>query len=254
MMKKMAIIFLLLQIMWACDGGNTPSSENPLDDSPNPVASLSVDGSTALANGFCATQTRLQIVGSALLSAYSAKDNGSDLNYCGGENMLSGDKNNFAITVKDYCFVFRDRQLILNGDIAGATESGANFVSEITNLDIVGDSVDLTTRGKTTAGRADDMFISTLISDNSSGEDISLEDVSLKKGELDFGYLTLPDLGRFEFKFIEHFNAELTRGQLYIYGIGDQLLIITAADGAITAVYKASKLDTGTSLNTTCGV
>lgn len=252
-MKKITIVFSLLMFTWACGGNDNPAPEKSLNDSSNQISSLSIDSSTSLANDFCAAQTRLQIVASALLSAYSAKGNGSDLNYCGGENMLSENKTNFDITLKDYCVNFRGQPFFLNGSISGATESGANFQSEISNLYITGDATDLTVNGKTTAGRADDMFITTLITDNITNENITLENVSLKKGELDFGFLTLPDQEKFEFKFIEHFNAELTQGQLYIYGTGDQLLIITASSGTISAVYQASKFDSGTPLDTRCG-
>lgn len=251
-MKIILIVYLLLQFMWACGGSAPDTPEKSINEPPNEVTNINVETSTTLANSFCAAQTRLQMVASALLSAYSPKGNGSDLNYCGGENILSENKTNFDITIKDYCFNFRDQELILNGGITGATESGANFTSEIANLDITGDAVDLTITGNTTAGRADDMFFSALITDNVSGDDITLENVSLKKGELDFGYLTLPRLDKLEFKFIEYFNVELTQGQLYIYGTGDQLLIITAANGTITAAYHASKLDPGIPLDTTC--
>lgn len=252
-MKKPLIIVLLLQFLWACGGSNTPAGDNTLNTSENQATALSTDSSTALANAFCAAQTRLQMVSTSLLSAYSAKGNGSDLNYCGGESALTEDKPNFQIALKDYCVNFRGQQLILNGDIFGATESGSNFTSDISDLALTGKGVDLTINGKSTAGRADDMFITSVVTDNKAGEDIGLENISLKKGEFDFGYFTLPDVGRHEFKFIDYFNAELTQGQLFIYGEGEQLLIISADNGAITAVYKETKLDPGTLLNTSCG-
>jgi hypothetical protein len=254
-MKKASISFFLLFIMAACGGSNSnPSSNNTANSSLNETQPLSTDTSIALANGFCSAQTRLQMVATSLLSAFSVKDNGSDLNYCGGESILTGDKPTFDIAIKDYCVNYRGQQLTLNGNIAGTIESGANFTSKIPELDITGDGVDLTIKGKTTAGRADDMFISTIITDNLTSEDISLEDVSLKKGKLDFGYFTLPNLGRYKFQFIDYFNEELTQGLLYIYGVNDELLIISADNGTITAVYQKSKQDPGTTLDTSCGV
>jgi len=253
-MKKLPVIVVLTQFLWACGGSNTPTDMKALNVANDQAVPLSINSSIALANGFCAVQTRLQMLSTSLLSAYSAKGNGSDLNYCGGESVLSENKPNFEITLNNYCVNFRGKHLTLNGKIFGATESGANFTSEIPDLALTGDGVDLTINGKTTAGRADDMFISSVVTDNIAGEDIGLENVSLKKGEFDFGYLTLPNLDRHEFKFITYFNAELTQGQLFIYGTGEQLLIISAENGAITAVYKETKLDPGTPLNTNCGV
>lgn len=253
-MKKVLIIIMLMQFVWACGDSNSPSEENATENSTNQNTDLNTDTSTLIANGFCSAQTQLQMVSTGLLSAYSVKGNGSDLNYCGGEISLSEDDPNFEIAINDYCFNFRDQQLTLNGNIIGAIESGANFTSKIPQLTITGEAVDLSISGETWDGRADDMFISIAVTDNISGETIALDEVSIKKGELDFGFITLADLGRFEFKFIEHFNAELTQGQLFFYGADEELVIITADNGTITVVYKASKLDPGTLLDSSCGV
>ena len=251
-MKKISLVLVLLHLLWACGEGTTLPSEKPANDD-NQNVDLNTDTSTALANGFCAAQTQLQIVSTGLLSAYSVKGNGSDLNYCGGEIILSEDDPNFSIDINDYCFNFRGQQLTLNGNINGAIESGANFTSEIPQITITGDAVDLSLSGRTWDGRADDMFISIAIVDHISGNDTSLQNVSIKKGELDFGLVTFSDLGQYEFKFIEHFNAELTQGQLFFYGTGEELVIISADNGAITVVYKTTKQDPGTLIDSNCG-
>lgn len=253
-MKKVLIIIMLMQFVWACGDSNTPAEENSTNTSTDQNGDLNTDTSTLVANGYCSAQTRLQMLSTGLLSAYSVKGNGSDLNYCGGDILLTEDDPNFEITINNYCFNFRDQQLTLNGNIIGAIESGANFTSEIPQLTITGEAVDLTISGETWDGRADDMFISITVTDNISGETITLDEVSIKKGELDFGFITLSDLGRFKFKFIEHFNAELTKGQLFFYGADEQLIIITAENGTMTVVYKESKLDPGTLLDENCGV
>ena len=252
-MRRVLLDLVLMHFITACGEGNMPADDdNPANESSNQNADLHTDTSTALANGFCSAQTPLQIVSTGLLSAYSVKGNGSDLNYCGGNIMLTEDDPDFAITLDNYCFNFRNQQLTLNGDIIGTIESGANFTSEIQTLSVMGEAVDLSISGRSWDGRADDMFISITVNDNLTDEEIILEDVSIKKGELDFGYVTFSDLGRFEFKFIEHFNAELTQGQLFLYGAGEELIILTADNGTISAVYKQSKTDPGTPLDTNC--
>ena len=252
-MKKVSVLLLLLFVFSACgDGGTVPDKSSTVEQQ-NQTSDLNTENSSALANNFCSAQTRLQMVATGLLSAYSVKSNGSDLNYCGGEIILGEDNPDFDISINEYCYIFRDQQLTLNGKIIGAVESGANFTSEIPEITLVGDNVDLTLSGRTWDGRADDMFISLVIADNISGEDIVLDEVSIKKGELDFGYITFSDLDRIKFKFIEHFNAELTQGQLFFYGNDDELVIITADNGTITVVYKESKLDPGTLLEANCG-
>jgi hypothetical protein len=251
-MKRVLLALVLMQFITACGESNLPAEDNAANEPTHQNADLDNDTSTALANGFCSAQTQLQIVSTGLLSAYSVKGNGSDLNYCGGEILLTEDDPDFAIDINDYCFNFRNQPLTLNGDIIGAIESGANFTSEIQTLSVEGEAVDLSISGRTWDGRADDMFISITVSDNLTGEQITLEEVSIKKGELDFGYVTFSDLGRFEFKFIEHFNADLTQGQLFLYGTGEELVILTAENGEITVVYKQSKADPGTLLDSNC--
>jgi hypothetical protein len=251
-MKQVLPVVLLLLLLSACGEGNAPADENANGDPTSENTDLNTDTSSALANEFCTAQTRLQMVSTGLLSAYSVKGNGSDLNYCGGEIILTEDDPDFAIAINDYCFNFRDQPLTLNGNITGAIESGANFTSEIHELALTGEGVDVSLSGRTWDGRADDMFISITVSDNLSGEDIALEDVSIKKGELDFGYITFGDQGRIEFKFIEHFNADLTQGQLFFYGAGEELVILTADNGTITVVHKQSKTDPGTLLESSC--
>ena len=252
-MKKVLLIVLFIQFLWACGENYTPAEENPTNDQVKQDTDLNIETSPSLANSFCAAQTHLQMVSTGMLSAYSVKGNGSDLNYCGGDITLVEDGPNFDIAINDYCFTFRNQQLILNGDITGAIESGANFTSEFPEITLVGQGVDLTISGSTWDGRADDMFISVAIADNISGEEIALEDVSIKKGELDFGYITFSDWEHIKFQFIEHFNADLTQGQLFFYGNDDEQVIITADNGAITVVYKESKLDSGTLLEANCG-
>jgi len=250
-MKKAALVFLFVPFIWACGDGSLVGNSN--EDQIKQNADLNSENSSALASDFCSAQTDLQMVATGLLSAYSVKGNGSDLNYCGGEINLTEDDPNFNISINEYCFNFRGQQLILNGEINGAIESGANFTSVIPEITVVGEAVDLSISGSTKDGRADDMFINVVVSDNVSAEEIALEEVSIKKGELDFGYITFADLGRFKFKFIEHFNAELTQGQLFFYGNNEELVIITADNGTITVVYKESKLDPGTLVDANCG-
>ena len=251
-MKKVLIIFLLIQFILACGESNSPGDENSVNETPSQNTDRNIDTATALANDFCAAQSQLQMVSAGLLSAYSVKGNGSDLNYCGGELILAENNPNFDISINEYCFNFRGQLLTLNGNIVGVIESGANFTSEIPEITLKGEEVDLFISGNTWDGRADDMFISVVVTDNISAEEIILEDVSIKKGELDFGYITFSDLNRFEFKFIEHFNAELTQGQLFFYGADEELVIITADNGTITVVHKDSKLDPGTLLDSNC--
>ena len=168
-MKHILLVLLgilVMHLITGCGDGNAPVDDNATNEPTNQNADLNTDTSTALVNGFCAAQTQLQIVSTGLLSAYSVKGNGSDLNYCGGEIILTEDNPDFAISINDYCFNFRNQQLTLNGDIIGAIESGANFTSQIQALSVVGDAVDLSISGRTWDGRADDMFISITVHDN----------------------------------------------------------------------------------------
>ena len=144
--------------------------------------------------------------------------------------------------------------------INGEVDSGANFFSEIEALSIEGDSINLSLDGKTRYGRVDDMWMYLNISDLVNNIEIGLEKTNIKhnsktqNGEFDLGFLVIPDVGKFYFKFINHFNPELTEGMLFIYGEGEQLIIISADNGTITVVYKEDKRDPGTLLTqTSCG-
>jgi hypothetical protein len=278
-MKKFAIALVSLPLLWSCGGGGGDDplvTRENIDDGSNPLVEQdsgqtpgqtdegtggtdesggATNAQSPLASAFCASQTDLQVLSTSFLSAYAVQGNGSDLNYCGGEVLLEENGLEFSISLNDYCVDFRGQQLTVNGDITGAVESGANFTSEIPELTIIGEGVDLEVSGRTWDGRADDMFISLTLINHITGTELILEDISIKKGELDFGYLTFTDLGRFEFKFIEHFNPELTQGQLFIYGnrgIDGEKLILTAENGDITVVYVPVKNDPGDLVDANC--
>ncbi|WP_455204776.1 hypothetical protein [Kaarinaea lacus] len=256
-MRHIVLASLLPIFIGACSGGNTEDNDgnNASQDtniSPGSLLELNANNSVALANQFCANRNMLQVLSTSLLSAYSVKDNGSDLNYCGGSIGLDEEGLNFDINISDYCVNARGQQVTLNGDISGATESGANFTSTINNLTIVGSTTNLSIDGTSWDGRADDMFISLNVFDHAKDEQLYIDDVSIKKGELDFGYITFSGMDATEFKFIDYFNAELTQGQVFFYGTNDEILILSADNGAITAVLKQSKTDSGTLLNTNC--
>ena len=51
---------------------------------------------------------------------------------------------------------------------------------------------------------------------------------------------------------IDHFNADLTDGMLFIYGIGEELLILTAEMGIVTVVYKQDRHDPGVLVESSC--
>lgn len=257
-MKKLFLLSFILTFVWSC--GNNSMSEDPgLNQGVDAVDTLGTTPITdtnvsAAASGFCESQRQLQILSTSLLSAYAVKGNGSDTNYCGGTSELIEDGMNFDINVDNYCVNARGQQVTMNAAISGAIESGANFTSDIHNLTVQGDGVDLEVTGNTWDGRADDMFMNLNISDLVNAINVGLEDVNIKNGEFDFGYLNLPDIGRFKFKFIEHFNADNTQGMLFIYGEQEQLVIISADNGNITVVYKKDKHDPGTLITeTSCG-
>jgi len=252
-MKKYFLVLLALPLLWSCGDNNNSDISGTPKLSQNQQTDLNSKSATSLADSFCSHQTNLQILSTSLLSAFSVKDNSPDLNYCGGSIALNEDGLDFDVSINDYCVTARGQDVILNGSIVGTIESGANFTSDIPNISIVGDGIDLSVSGNTWDGRADDMFISLSILDNINATELLIDEVSIKKGELDFGYITFPDLGRFEFKFIEHFNAELTQGQLFIYGAAEEITIISADNGSLTVVYKESKLDPGVSLDSSCG-
>jgi len=174
-----------------------------------------------------------------LLSAYAPKGNGSDLNYCGGENVFNENGADFTLELTNYCVQARGQQVILNGSISGSTESGSNFISSIiNNLSIVGNNVDLDISGNSWDGRANDNFMNLQITDNINSRALQIGDMSVKKGEFDFGTFSFDELNPVRFQFINHFNADNTEGLLFIYGNADDKLIISGDNGMITAVYR----------------
>lgn len=254
-MKKLSSLLLSLFLVWSC-GNNTMSNEEDMtgsgDTSTTPLGSsdLNADTNVAISANFCENETKFKMLSSSLLSAYSAKGNGSDMNYCGGSSEFTEDGLTFGITLNDYCVNFRGQQLILNGTIDGETDSGANFFSSIIpNLTISGNNVDMSINGSTKYGRADDMFLNITITDNTAGKSIEFQDVNIKKGEFDLGFFSFGDVGPYEFKFIDHFNEDLTSGMLFIYGVGEEYLILTAEDGIVTVVFKQDRHDPGTLLD-----
>jgi hypothetical protein len=290
-MKKIVLVALLfLPLLWSCGDGSdmnqNPMNESPgLTDTPQDTTSdqpvdtvvpdlpdapappepnlsnaLSSSTASAVASGFCNSQKQLQILSTSLISAYSPKGNGPDIYYCGGTANFTEDGMLFDIELTDYCVNARDQQVMLNAMIQGEIESGANFTSNIDQLTIEGDGINLSLDGNTWDGRADDMFLNLNISDLINSIEIGLEGVNIKhnsktkNGEFDLGYLNLPGVGKFYFKFITHFNPEFTEGMLFIYGEGEQLIIISADNGNITVVYKVDRHDPGTLLTqTSCG-
>ena len=254
-MKQLVLLVCVLPIVWSCgDNANNLSTGTPKTQNQTQITGIDLNSETAatVANNFCTYQKPLQIISTSLLSAYSVKGNGSDLNYCGGTAALNENGLNFDIALSDYCVNAIDAQYLLNGTIYGVVESGANFTSDIPDLSIVGNGVDLLVTGNTRDGRADDMFINLTINDQITATQLIIEDISIKKGELDFGYITFPDLGPVKFKFIDHFNPELTKGQVFFYGANEEITIVSADNGSITVVYKESKLDAGILLESNC--
>lgn len=256
-MKKL-ILLPIVAIIWSCgNNGMSGNTDQTLDvgavdtQQSTPITDTNV---SAAASGFCNSQRQLQILSTSLLSAYAVKGNAADGNYCGGTSELTEDGMNFDINVDNYCVNARGQQVTINASISGAVESGANFTSDIHNLTVQGTGVDLEVAGNTWDGRADDMFMNLSISDLINAIQIGLDDVNIKNGEFDLGYLNLPNVGLFKFKFIEHFNTDNTAGMLFIYGEQEQLIIISADNGDITVVYKKDKRDPGTLITgTSCG-
>lgn len=259
-MKKLLLITLTLSILSSCGGTDSTTNSN-IDVSPSGVTNerTTTNNATdsginlAIADNFCSNETKLKLLSTSLLSAFAVKGNGADLNYCGGSSeLLVTDSTNFNIILDNYCVNFRNQQAVLNGTINGTVESGANFVSSIIpNLTITGDNLNLSVTGTTYNGRADDMFISLSIEDKINNIETSLENVSIKKGELDFGLFSFNNVGPYEFKFIDHFNEDLTKGMLFIYGEGEELLILTAENGIVTVVHKLNKKDPGSLIDST---
>ena len=284
-MKNTFLLIFTLLFVWSCGDSTTINGQDPMieetdttldapqDTTTNPVDAvipelpdapaapvpnlsntLSNTKASAAASGFCESQKQLQILSTSLLSAFSSKGNGTDKNYCGGTANFTEDGMMFDIELTDYCVNARGQQVTVDGLIKGEIESGANFTSDINQLSVVGEGVNLSLDGSTWDGRADDMFMNLNISDLLNNIEISLEGVNIKKGEFDLGYLNIPEVGTFYFKFITHFNADFTEGMLFIYGEGEQLTIISADNGTITVVYKENKQDPGTLLTqTSCG-
>lgn len=257
-MKKLSILLISLFLVYAC-GNNNAEDENNMSGSGIETTSgtpvdtvapgdLNAQMNVAIADGFCANETNFKLLSTSLLSAFSPAGNHPDINYCGGTaELVQIDDLNFDIHLTDYCVNFRGQQVFLNGMIDAQVESGANFVSSvISDLTITGEGVDMSFSGSTWDGRANDMFLDLTITDHTTGNSIDLDETNIKKGEFDLGLFSFDDVGPYEFKFINHFNPELTEGMLFIYGIGEELLILTAEEGIVTVVYKQDRHDPGT--------
>lgn len=265
-MSKFLILVMLVFLLSAC-GGSSPNALNDTamdtatqepsssNNTSSPSAGLmTTEQVAALANSFCLNQKKLQIISTSLLSAYTPTGNSADMNYCGGENLYSTLDSTFTLQLKDYCVSARGRDVLLNGSIAGATESGSNFTSSINSLNISANDLDLDITGNSYAGRADDNFVNLQIMDQMDGSELLMEEVSIKKGEFDFGYVTFDGLNRVKFKFITYFNADNTAGLLFIYGAGDDKIIISGDAGEITAVYSKDRHDPGTWVDLPCNL
>ena len=261
-MKKLSILLMSLLLVYAC--GNSSEDPNnmqtlgadtttgsPVDNVP--PSELNAETNLLIADNFCANETKFKLLSTSLLSAYSAKGNGSDMNYCGGTSEFTENGDEFSIALTNYCVNFRGQQVLLNGTIDGITDSGANFFSSlIPDITIAGEGFDLSFSGNTWYGRADDMFMNLMITDHTTGNSINLEETNIKKGEFDLGFFSFDEVGPYEFKFIKHFNAELTEGQLFIYGVGEELLILTAEEGIVTVVFKRDRHDPGVLVESSC--
>lgn len=269
-MKKLSILLISLFLVYACGNSskdetniqtfgvdanaNTPS-EVPADTPVVfvPPSDVNAQMDLAIADNFCANEKNLKLLSTSLLSAYSSKGNGSDMNYCGGTADFAENGPDFSITLTNYCVNFRGQQVLLNGTIDGVTDSGANFFSSIIpDLTIAGGNYDLSLNAETWYGRADDMFLNLMATDHTSGNSISLEDTNIKKGEFDIGYFSFDGVGPYEFRFINHFNADLTEGLLFIYGVGEEYLVLTAEEGIVTVVYKTDRHDPGVLVESSC--
>ena len=261
-MKKLSILLMSLLLVYACGnssedpnnmqtlGANTTTG-TPVDNVP--PSELNAETNLLIADNFCANETKFKLLSTSLLSAYSAKGNGSDMNYCGGTSEFTENGDEFSIALTNYCVNFRGQQVLLNGSIDGITDSGANFFSSlIPDITITGENFDLSFSGNTWYGRADDMFMNLMITDHTTGNSINLEETNIKKGEFDLGFFSFHEVGPYESKFIKHFNAELTEGQLFIYGVGEELLILTAEEGIVTVVFKRDRHDPGVLVESSC--
>jgi len=250
-LKKIFPLLLTLHLLWSCGDNNYPDISGTPKLSQNQQSSLTPASANNLANAFCASQNTLQIVATSFLSVYSVMGNGSDLNYCGGTLLLNKDGLNFDISMTDYCVNAAGQEVIINGGIDGMVETGGDFSSNIYGMRVVSDGIDLSVSGNTWNGRADEQFMRLNIIDNMTATKILIEEASLKNGEFDYGYITFPDLGRFEFRFIANFNADLSQGQVYIYADSGQAISITATNGGLAVIYNAAETDPGVTLNST---
>ena len=274
-MKKLYSLLTLLIFLNACGNGSSEESATDavgaqssssgvevdipvevLSQDPLPVSELDSATNLAIADNFCANETNFKVLSTSLLSAYSdlGRGNYTDPNYCGGTSELTTTDTGFTVTLTNYCVLFRDQQVLLNGTIKGAVDSGVNIISEFLEPDIsiIGEGFDLSVVGDTRNGRNDDMFMNLTITDNFSGNQIVLDETNIKKGEFDFGYFSFEDVGPYRFLFIKHFNADLTEGQLFIYGSGEEYLILTAENGIVTVVFKRDRHDPGVLVESSC--
>ena len=259
-MKKLSILLMSLFLEYACGNSSKDdtnvqttgiNSGTPVDAVP--PSEVNAQMNLQIADNFCANETNLKLLSTSLLSAYSSKGNGSDMNYCGGTNAFTENGADFNITLTNYCVNFRGQQVVLNGTIDGVTDSGANFFSSIIpDITIAGGNYDLSLSGETWYGRADDMFLNLMATDHNTGNLISLEDTNIKKGEFDIGFFSFEGVGPYEFRFIKHFNETLTEGQLFIYGVGEEYLVLTAEEGIVTVVYKKDRHDPGVLVESSC--
>lgn len=269
-MSRLIHALIFIPIITACgNSGNpvdvtNPTNSNNVTNSSQGAGAVSSDPTTqamyaeqiAQADGYCVNQKKMQIISTSLLSAYTPKGNGSDLNYCGGENVYKDDGTNFSLQLNNYCVNARGQQVVLNGHITGVTDSGTNFFSSIIDSlnikNVNGTDIDWDIAGSTRDGRADDNFVDLQVIDNNDGSQLLLNDTSIKKGEFDFGDVTFDGLGQIPFKFIDYFNADNTAGLLFLYGQGEDYTVISGDNGMITAVYKKDRHDPGTWLDLPC--
>jgi len=250
---QFTVLSVIFQSLISCGGGSP--SDNGIQVQGEQFGGfdpVNLSLQTIVADAYCTNQKKLQLISASLLSAYSPKGNGADTANCGGENVYVDDGVNFSLQLKNYCIVNQGKQYTLNGSISGATESGNNFTSTISNLNIKGVNVDLSIDGDSYAGRADDNFVNLNVFDNLSGTPYSIDKSSVKKGEFDFGYFTFPSFEAVHYQFITHFNEANTEGLLYLYGAADDKIIVSADNGMITAVYSVDRHDPGTWLDLPC--
>ena len=247
-MKNHILLCTLFIGLSACAPDNTPLTENsPGSD----LVALDTAKATELTNGFCAAQKQLQIFSKSLLSVFSVYSSQGLSNSCGGEVALTKSPGAFQLDIIHYCSESSGQPLTINGQIKALVESGVNFTSDIA-LSIKGDGVDLTANGNSWDGRYNDFFFTMEVKDNVLGQSLLLDQVNIKKGELDLGYVVFPDFGRTKFLVIKHFNNDNTAGQIFFYGQNGEIVIVTAEDGLLSAVFKQNKLDPGILLDSDC--